>query len=69
MLNFLTSVIPAKAGIHFLDFIMTAPLPNPSGKTTKHLTRPINYISQVIANPACGRGANMDSRSRGNDGV
>jgi hypothetical protein len=34
-----------------------APLPNPLDKTTKHLTRLTNYISQVIANPACGRGS------------
>ncbi len=34
-----------------------APLPNPLDKTTKHLTWLTNYISQVIANPACGRGS------------
>ena len=30
--------------------------PTPLDKTTKHLTRLTNYISQVIANPARGRG-------------
>ena len=54
MLNFLTSVIPAEAGIHFLDLanfnlMLAAPLPNPS--------------------PACERGAKIDSRFRRNDGV
>ena len=32
------------------------PLPSPLDKTTKHLTRLTHYISQVIANPTCGRG-------------
>jgi hypothetical protein len=40
-----------------LETANAAPLPNPSDKTTKHLTRLTNYISQVIANPAHGRRA------------
>ena len=36
-----------------------APLHNPLDKTTKHLTRLTNYISQVIANPAFGRGSQV----------
>ena len=39
-----------------------APLPNPSDETTKHLTKLINYISQVITNPACGRGTFLRQR-------
>ena len=39
-----------------------APLSNPSDETTKHLTKLINYISQVITNPACGRGTFLRQR-------
>jgi hypothetical protein len=44
--------------------------PTPLDKTTKHLTRLTNYISQVIANPAYGRGdKSWILRFAQNDGV
>jgi hypothetical protein len=49
-----------------------APLPRcraSSSGTTKHLTRLTNYISQVIANPANGRGLFTSSSPAGVRGL